>query len=356
MTPDKACVECHASTTVHADPEFFELHALQGLRCASCHKEHNGDAYLIRQDQALCSDCHRDLSTKVDTELADIADFSESHPEFRPLLLSVDDAGKQEWKRITLNGPDVSHDTGMIFPHDVHLDSNGLQSPKGERVLLCEDCHQTDASNSYMLPVEFEQHCQECHSLTFDPNTPERELPHSNLDAMSATLDEYYAYMALRGGYENDDDSFTPDIVSRRRIPGRELTPVERKSALAWAQEKAAEVKEEVIEFRACGYCHKVERDTDAKSGWRIPDVHISQRWFTKGAFDHASHTSTACEDCHEAATSDNSEQLLMPDIDSCRECHGDQHSANKLQSGCVTCHVFHVPGNVLLGERGDQQ
>ena len=352
MSPDRACIACHESTTTHADPELYDLHAGQGMRCASCHKEHNGDAYLVRSDQALCTDCHENINDRFRTELPDIADFSSSHPEFRPLLFTVGADGVGGWHRHSLADTDLQHETGLVFPHDVHLDAGGLDSPSGEKVLQCDDCHRTDAGNSYMLPIEYEQHCQECHNLTFDTNSPERELPHSNLDAITATLDEYYAFMALRGGYQDEGDRPAPDIVTRRRIPGKVLTPVQMRTALVWAQDKAAEAKDELIESRACGYCHEVVRDTDAASGWHIPEVRISQRWFTGGLFDHASHTSTACDTCHEAETSENSEQLLMPGIDVCRDCHGDPGSDDKLHSGCVSCHVYHVPGNSLLGER----
>ncbi len=358
MVTDKACLQCHATTTVHADPEIFDMHSLQGVRCGSCHKEHNGSDYLIRKDQYLCSDCHKDLRSQVETELENISDFSGQHSEFRPLLFTRDintwdktSADESSWQRVSLRRPVVKHETGLKFPHDVHLDVNGLESPTGNKVLQCDSCHQTDASGLYMLPIEFERDCQQCHSLSFDANSPDRELPHSNLDALSATLNEYYAYVALRGNYQ-DDDIPTPGIISQRRIPGKELTPVQRKTALAWAKEKANDVKEEVIEFRTCGLCHKVERDDQSASGWKVPSVQISQRWFTKGTFDHIAHRATACVDCHQVEESKLSEDVLLPKIEVCRDCHGGEHIENKLDTGCVSCHVFHTPDSMLLGER----
>jgi len=353
LVPDKACVQCHADTTVHADPDMFDMHALQDVRCASCHKEHNGDEYLVRKDQFLCSECHEKLNARVDTELEDISDFAEQHSEFKPLLFTRDQTSTDEgsWQRVSLKGAVVKHETGLKFPHDVHLDVNGLESPTGNKVLQCSNCHQSDSSGSYMLPIEFERDCQQCHRLTFDPNTPERELPHSNLEALSSTLDEYYAYVALRGEYQ-DDDVPAPAIITQRRIPGKELTPVQRRTALAWAKEKADDVKEEVIEFRTCGLCHKVERDEQALSGWKVPDVHMSQRWFSKGDFDHAAHRVSACSDCHQADKSKVSEDVILPAIDVCRDCHGGEHTENKLETGCVDCHAFHTPDSLLLGER----
>lgn len=359
--PDRACVQCHANTTVHADPDLFDLHKIQDVRCASCHKEHSGTEFLIRRDQFLCSDCHRDLRHLVDTDLENISDFSEHHAEFKPLLFtnvnSSISGGRvsalNKWQRVSLDSADVHHETGIRFPHDVHLDVNGLDSPTGTKTLQCSSCHQTDASGRYMKPLEFEKHCQSCHRLTFDSNTPDRELPHSSFDNLSTTLDEYYAFMALRGSYEDDDES-TPAIITARRIPGKELTPEQRQVALTWAKEKAADVKEEIIEFRTCGVCHKVERDTDKASGWSVPAVQISQRWFTKGAFDHAAHLTTACEDCHQASHAKRSEDVILTGIKVCRDCHGGENASNKIKSSCVSCHVFHTPGTSLLGKRNN--
>ena len=360
MVPDKACVDCHTDTTVHADPVIFDLHDLQGVRCASCHKEHNETEFLTRRDQYLCADCHRDLSDRVETDLEDISDFSEQHAEFKPLLFTAKQksihksaSGGNDWQRISLDNTNAMHETGIKFPHDIHLDVNGLDSPTGSKVLQCNSCHETDVSGRYMKPLEFEKHCQSCHKLTFDTNTPDRELPHSDLDTLSSTLNEYYAFMALRGNYEDDDEA-TPDVITRRRIPGKELTSVEKRLVLSWAKEKSEDVKEEIIEFRTCVQCHKVERDKSEASGWRIPKVQVSQRWFTKGAFDHAAHTSTDCEDCHQASLSKRSEDPLMPNIKVCRECHGGEDADDKLDSGCVTCHVFHTHDAELLGNRNN--
>ena len=352
--PDVACVACHKSTTEHADHELFDLDELSGTRCASCHKEHSGNAFLTRQDQDLCSDCHGNLRRKVDTRLADIEDFGKRHVEFRPLLLTRLNPARDDkaaWQRVGLEENNLKHETGMVFPHDVHLETNGVESPTGNRVLGCSDCHQTDAGGNYMLPIKMEIHCQECHRLDFDQNTPDRQLPHADLKTLTSMLNEYYAYVALQGNYQ-DDEIPAPDIVRMRRIPGKELTPMQTRTALAWAQEKAANVKEEVIEFRSCNLCHKVLRDATAESGWTLPAVYTSQRWFTKGDFDHRSHRSTPCADCHDARDSKRSEDVLLPGIEVCRDCHAGGDSNDKLASGCIMCHQFHLPGNLLLGDR----
>jgi predicted CXXCH cytochrome family protein len=91
-------------------------------------------------------------------------------------------------------------------------------------------------------------------------------------------------------------------------------------------------------------------RDPTAEYGWRIPKVHISQRWFSKGEFDHRAHRNTKCEDCHKAEQSKSSEDVLLPGIKVCRDCHGGAHSKDKLASTCITCHKFHMPDTLLMG------
>lgn len=352
LVRDDACLECHGDSSVHADPEIIELHTLHETRCATCHKEHSGNAFLVRRDQQLCSDCHQDLNRHIETELANVSDIEHNHPQFSPLLYNKPEFGVNDvrgWNRVDLDDPNIWHETGLKFPHDIHLDINGLESPGGRVVLECNDCHKADVAGGYMLPIQMEQHCQNCHRLDFDIETPKRQLPHGDLEQLRATLQEYYAYMALKGG---QDEHGSPAVVQQRRRPGKELTTSQRKAALNWAKEKAADIEEDVIEFRACGLCHKVSRQPQLEHGWHVPDVQISQRWLTKGAFDHASHRSTVCTDCHYADKSGKSEQVLLPGIKVCRECHGGEYTANQIESGCVMCHQFHVPDNLLYRDK----
>jgi predicted CXXCH cytochrome family protein len=63
-----------------------------------------------------------------------------------------------------------------------------------------------------------------------------------------------------------------------------------------------------------------------------------------KARFSHARHVNTGCGECHAAQTSANSEEVLMPGIETCRGCHGDETpTANKVASSCLSCHAFHT-------------
>lgn len=347
---DDSCLGCHGDITAHSDPAVFDLPRLHVSRCASCHREHEGSLQLVQSEQKMCSDCHGFLGNLSLTDLNNISDFGKDHSEFRATLMSGRGKSRNEpgaWKRISLDDPAIRHDTGLVFPHDLHLDHRGIQGPGGQQILVCEDCHQSDAGGNYMIPVSMEAQCQSCHRLEFDPADVERELPHSDLKNLRKMLDEYYSLAALRGGVE---DATAPDLITQRRRPGKSLNREETEIALEWALQKAEEVAEEVIELRSCSLCHKVRRDENAEFGWIVPEVNTAQaRWLPKGFFAHDSHRNTACETCHDAGASSKSEDVLLPRIAVCRECHGGQQAENRLQSTCIDCHDFHQPDALLM-------
>ncbi len=350
LVPDEACLDCHDDITEHADPQQFDLPMFTESRCETCHKEHNGSSHLILTAQSLCSDCHATLSMLSNVDLNNISDFASDHTEFRASVMTGSGVARSDpeaWQRISLDDPSIRHETGLIFPHDVHLDQGGVDGPQGNQVMACSDCHQSDVSGNYMMPVVMEDHCQSCHRLEFDPGDIERELPHSDLPNLRKMLNEFYSLAALRGGIVDAD---APNLLRERRRPGKSLTREEQEVALKWALQKAEFVAEEVVEFRSCNLCHKVERDPSSAEGWVIPEVNTTQsRWLPKGDFDHESHRGTSCESCHDAGESSRSEDVLLPKIAVCRECHGGQHSENLLQSSCIECHDYHQHDQVLM-------
>ena len=347
---DEACLDCHGNITAHSDPEVFDLPRLHLTPCAVCHREHEGSDQLVQKDQSMCSDCHGFLGNLSLTDLNNISDFATDHSEFRATLMPGRGIARDDpraWKRVSLASSRLRHDTGLVFPHDVHLDRRGVKGPEGRKVLDCDACHQSDASGNYMIPINMEAHCQSCHRLEFDPDDSERELPHSDLLSLRKMLDEYYSLTALRGGIR---EAGAPDAITQRRRPGKAMTREETEIALAWALQKAEQVALEVVEFRSCNLCHKVERDPASELGWAIPEVNTAQaRWLPKGFFAHDEHRSTACETCHDAQASGNSEDVLLPRIAVCRECHGGQHAEDRLQSTCIECHSFHQPDTLLM-------
>jgi len=348
---DKACVTCHTNTHPHADPKFFELAKLNETRCATCHKEHNGRNALIRRDEALCGDCHTNLTDTVPTELENARDFGNKHANFNATIYQFDKNTKAfVTKRVALtdNPEEIS---GLTFPHDKHMNPDGLKAPDlpwDKKQMRCNDCHTPEPSGVGMQPINMERDCIACHSLAFEEG---RTVPHGKLELVLSSLTDYYGNKALAGGVP---DPNAPRIVRNRRRPGQKMTKQERKAAYQWAQEQALTIAEDLFEGRVCSQCHTVTQlRTDYPPKWEIAPVNIIDSWLPKASFTHKKHETMVCTDCHDAKKSEDSTDVLIPDIDNCRQCHGGTEKiANKLESTCVDCHGFHIAEDFLLGDR----
>jgi hypothetical protein len=340
---DSSCTNCHGKTHPHVDPDFFSLDTLDNTRCAECHHEHNGKHNLIERDDTLCSQCHKDLSQQgVSTELGDAEDFGEKHPPFRLSLLRHDN-GIDSVERASWEEEDkYVEQSNLEFSHDVHLDKGGLATIDGVFRLWCEDCHIHEAGDRGMQPINYETMCHNCHPLIFDPANEEREVPHGKRNEVMYTLYEYYSKLALEGGY--DDDFFAPEVVTQARFPDEKLEGQARLEALEWARQKAEDVGEEVFEFSVCIECHKVKQISTDPVRWDIAPVRITQNWMPKARFTHEGHKTMDCLFCHAAPDSPRSEDILIPDIHVCQQCHGGvRDSGSRLATTCVDCHGFHV-------------
>lgn len=351
MVQDDACVSCHARTPGHAHPEFSDIPGLTDTRCATCHRDHNGLNGLVRDDQALCQDCHVDLDVRSGnrTVLANASDFTLDHPEFKVELAAWGPDDKYMPRREALDSPTLSEDSNLRFPHDVHLSADGINAPSGKKVLDCGSCHEAEPGGGKMLPVQFETMCQECHTLGFDPQAEDRQVPHGKVAEVLYMLDEYYARRALEGGYE---DVTAPAVVRQRRRVGstQRMSQSERAEALAWARGKARRVGENLFEGQACSVCHRVERLGEGDDlSWHVKPVRLAGVWFPKAVFTHDAHTTMACEGCHAARDSGFSDDVLLPGIDNCRTCHGGEDNDRKVASTCVSCHQFHAYDAVIM-------
>ena len=232
---DSECLACHTEIANHADPAEFQIPELAETRCATCHKEHGGAAPIIVTEQRFCADCHRDLSDlAATTALLDARDFGNDHPEFRPSVIV--DPAKMELVRVALDAdPGPRENSNLKFPHDKHLTKGGVRSPTGFVDLDCGSCHRPEGGGAGFLAVRMETDCQDCHRLNFEPKAPRREVPHGKPMAAILTLNDFYAGVALRGGF---DDPGAPAAVRRR--PGSPLPADARAAARASAEEKAA--------------------------------------------------------------------------------------------------------------------
>lgn len=337
--PDEACVACHEVGRHVAG----ETHAVLGeRRCAACHLEHNEPPELVKQHQGLCADCHRNLP--ADVPLEDASDFLLDHPGFKVSLLQpqAGPAGETEWvlQHLLLADARSADRSNLKFNHAAHLDEAGILAPDGRRVIDCAECHQPEPGGARMRPIRMDQHCAGCHSLDFDPDDPRRTVPHGDPEAVMQVLIEYYSARLL-----GDD----PDAAEQRvRRPGRALTRADRDRAAAEARVKALQVAEDLFERRVCANCHEVSRSGDPALPWIVLPVKLTDRFFPHSNFTHAAHDTAAsgCDSCHDASASESSADVLIPAIETCRDCHGSavarRNNASQTPSTCIMCHSFH--------------
>ncbi len=345
---DAACVKCHAQIAAHVDATFFDLPTFTKTACQSCHKEHQGEKGLVRVDAGLCTDCHRDLKTVAPgSELNNAADFDRDHPPFRPTLTGFRD-GKEVVERVTMEpGKPLQEASNLRFDHKKHLKSTGVRGPQGDVQMTCASCHKSEPGGARMQAIDMETMCQSCHRLDFEGDDPKREVPHGKPDEVLTYLQEYYAKRALEGGYK---DATAPLVVRTRRLPGTPMTVAEQQEALAWSQTKAVQLAGELFQFRGCNTCHQVKQINQDPPQWEVPPARVNQHWFRKAQFTHAKHQTMQCVDCHEAQNSASSEDVLIPGIDNCRQCHGGEHASAKIASTCISCHGFHIAEQFKMG------
>ncbi len=351
---DEACISCHEKVTHHVDVVKFPDASFAAESCQSCHKEHNGVREAVLRDQNFCASCHATIEkTAAAANLLNATDFGRDHPQFRPTVVTDPVAKKLE--RISLDSKPKEM-SGLKFPHDKHLNPNGVRSPDAAKpvVMNCENCHVPESGGVLFKQVSFEANCQSCHLLQFEAQAPERRMPHGKPAEALQAIKDAYSSMALRGGYNAPT---APEVVRRR--PGLQpLTAPERLEALAWADSKANETIAGHFGKGRCAECHVISEGATPTT-WDVVPATVAKRWLTKGQFDHGKHRDVACESCHGARNSSSAQDVLLPgmkamksvdtlaapDIKGCQDCHGGERAANKVPSTCISCHQFHVDG-----------
>ena len=339
------CVTCHEDAGPHADPVAFPVAALDDQSCATCHKEHTGDANLVLSSEQFCVSCHSEIKTIApDSHLNAVSGFSE-HPEFHPTGLEAPTTTPVN--RVALGAVPGPVDTSNLkFTHKKHMNPAGLKNPTGTRtVMTCATCHQAETGGVAMLPAKFETSCATCHSLQFEPNALDRAMPHSTVDAAKQYIEDTYAALALRGGFATTAPD-TPAPV--RRIIGTPMTEQERLEGLAWAEAKAKAVIAGPYGKGVCGTCHQIESGL-SETDWIIAPVQVQTRWLPKGEFTHLAHKDRTCVTCHAAPESELATDVLLPSVAVCQTCHGGEFAQGKVRTSCTSCHSFH---NEMFGHQ----
>jgi len=192
-----------------------------------------------------------------------------------------------------------------------------------------------------MKPVNFENHCSNCHDLKFEAQAPNREMPHKNLSQAKDYVEGTYAEFALHGDWIEPETAI--NTSSFRKLIGKEpiITEEQKKEALEWAELKAEEVLQGKFGRGLCGECHEII-DNEKNNSWVIAPVFVPEKWLPKSHFNHRPHRDRKCTTCHNAKKSEDAKDVLLPSVKTCQECHGGEFTTTKVRSTCMECHSFH--------------
>jgi hypothetical protein len=254
--------------------------------------------------------------------------FASDHPQFRFLT--------EKWR-----DPDT-----LKFNHALHLTGTTIPQLPGGAKLDCAFCHSLDAAGAFMKPVTFEKNCRVCHSLQFDPDTPELKLPHGSAEFVSAflrALPKQYLDMAAKANI-TDANHFAKQKLANLQTQfggGEQLEKrvfFSTETAGPETQIGTLSGRTRAI-FPGCAYCHKVKSSTAG-----LPEITppvMPERWLTLAKFNHAAHVNIACAQCHDAIHSQNTADILLPSKQTCAVCHSPRGG---VVDTCATCHTYHQP------------
>jgi hypothetical protein len=369
---DTTCNECHPMKD-HQDNQAFTP------ACSHCHREHRGNPVLSDLSDAECAACHARLETNPSMPKKGVAvtvtSFEKDHPPFGAWEGEPKDPGK------------------IRFNHRVHLQKDGIlvldskqqtllgfDTPEVKRRLLkCEDCHRQDPAGQYMMPIQYELHCKECHPLSVQiahpsrtkelervlaqfrrepaPHPPGNKSATKPLERLCApaksTAEPFVPVVTVRAVLRERFTAFIRPSPNRsailgkasdepaRPIPGKRYGESVSKAEWDWVAQQL-ETTDTLLFTNGggCSYCHgqPIERRSDGLPTYALPQ--IRDRWFCYSRFSHEAHRAWDCLKCHaDAPSSSETGDVLMPKIGQCRECHKTGAGA---RSECVECHLYH--------------
>ena len=345
---DITCKTCHDGPPHHSNQAFTPP-------CLTCHIEHKGrqTALTVVADR-LCTQCHDALQARGVAQSASlqvvgpdgltIQHFTSGHPEFAVHVGSA---------RVRLNDRAHLRDGAQVhLNHSMHLKPN-TRGPEDFEALKCSDCHQVDAQRAYMRPVTYKEHCQRCHPLAFDERFPQQVVPHDTPDVVHASLDTTFIRYCRDRLLTNTAAAQGHEPMQQRR-PGAPSAPLEETRFIAPCAEEEVRGAEAFLfadkKQNGCTLCHVLEPPAANSPLPTIVPTAIPQRWLPHSVFDHQTHARAgrSCEDCHSAArTSEQTTDVLLPDMVLCQGCHA---RAGEVRAACVTCHVYHDRGDIERG------
>lgn len=341
-----------------------------------------------------------------------ITSFATDHPEWAVFR----DGAREDATPLRLNhaahlNPDTAGMQDALAPLRAAGAPGVGTAGENRSVLTCGACHQADDSGRYMRPVSFDAHCAPCHSaelgrVNVAPGVVEPEAAsHGDVGRLVSLIDRKLleratlerarpapAPAAPEGEQgAGSQPAQTPAQPAAPRSGGRKpggAKPAGGATEPVPAFESAQQATDWLLSERSaalrrfqtgCSKCHSGVTDApeSPKGGaFAIAPPDVPDRWLARSHFAHDAHQMLSCLACHEkAATSERTQDILLPGIATCRECHappsargavarvsgalgfGRSAGEHSAPGSCVTCHVYHPPvrtgadGGLTIGE-----
>ena len=384
------CQTCHRSDILSPAHFKLEVSLSPSPLCASCHLEHKGRKVLTDVPDLKCVQCHGDLKAKDQwvLDIAAVHDFTSDHPEFAISRSRPDTAAPL---RVRLTDKAQLKDDGRLkLNHALHLElEKDYLETMGIKPLTCTECHRADDEGRNMQSIAFQRDCMRCHvaDLEFDLLLPGRTVTHGRQpEAVRQQLDEIYSGVYLQAHPEEAKKPERLRWIPGRLLPGQAQTAHER-----YVVDRRAEAEKILFSTKKILKCTKCHSDESGGSGtnisgspiasaqkiegdvfpvtnatldkpsasalptpglFRIARVNVPVRWLPYSRFDHQAHAPLPelkergkgnwCVACHEnALASRKTDDVLLPSIGLCRNCHMEPAGA---QARCKSCHDFHAP------------
>jgi hypothetical protein len=328
---DKTCAECHGGH------QFHHVNMQQEQSCLKCHTEHQGDAGLRLRTAQQCIECHADshrMDAAIGREFSVVLRGGTDAPPVRPAINGLR-RGHPEFTPLRTKMADPNT---LRFNHQLHL-AAPVAGADG-KPLSCSACHQDDAAGEYQQRIRFERHCQSCHSLQFDPETPELQLPHGDVEhvkAFLASLPSQYEEHARKIRGITERRALQAFVASQmKRLEERKIGGADLAEEIFLSRTRQLQASGRTSFFYGCAYCHEISgRGADLE----VVKAELPARWLTKGAFHHREHQHVSCTTCHQAAESSRTSDILLPSVKTCAACHRPNSVPGE---SCTLCHSYH--------------
>jgi len=358
---DASCLNCHAQHTFH------QADVTTGISCVACHHEHLGTGPMPPVADVNCRVCHASVEMMAasakkaaglppqDFQLISNDNLVFFHPPRPPEgYTRVIHSFEGDHPDFQIQREHLTDSNTLKFSHETHL-TGAIPEINGHK-LNCAFCHQPDSRGAYMQPISFARNCQACHALQLDATLPGFQLPHPQPGSPSESVRDFiltlptqytaYAVQHMQELHISEPSQITDfvrkhmELIRQRTRQGDDLVKDAfyadaRQVNLGGPGQLTAP---ERALFPGCAYCHEVK--TSASGEPVVTSPVTPDRWYVHARFDHASHKTVSCEECHnQMLHSERTTDILLPDKASCVTCHSAKGGA---VSTCVTCHGYH--------------